>query len=73
MSDPAQALKAIAGQEMGRKKEHLAMAIGNRYEWERFNREAFTKFIDGQYAGEYEEKLIAEFDTYLPDTPPWKE
>ncbi len=105
--DIAKYVKVIAGQEMGNKKEHLAMAIEGRYErnhvlmigdapgdmkaarandalfypinpwkedasWERFNTEAFAKFIDGQYAGEYEEKLIAEFDTYLPDTPPWK-
>jgi len=40
--------------------------------WERFYKEAFQKFINGEYAGEYENKLIAEFDTYLPDTPPWK-
>ncbi|NSW90181.1 MAG: HAD hydrolase-like protein [Firmicutes bacterium] len=40
--------------------------------WERFYKEAFDKFIKGEYAGAYEEKLIAEFDKYLPSTPPWK-
>ena len=105
--DIAKYAKVIAGQEMGTKKEHLALAINGRYEknhvlmigdapgdlkaaraneapfypinpgseeasWERFYKEALKRFIDGQYAGEYEEKLIAEFDTYLPDTPPWK-
>ena len=40
--------------------------------WEKFYKEAFKKFINLEYAGEYEEKLIAEFDTYLPETPPWK-
>lgn len=40
--------------------------------WQRFFEEAFDKFINGQYADSYEEKLIAEFDTYLPETPPWK-
>ncbi|HOJ09425.1 MAG TPA: HAD hydrolase-like protein [Clostridiales bacterium] len=40
--------------------------------WERFYSEALDKFINGQYAGAYEEKLIAEFDKYLPSTPPWK-
>ena len=40
--------------------------------WKRFADEAFDKFITGQYAGEYEQKLIAKFDEYLPDTPPWQ-
>lgn len=40
--------------------------------WQRFYEEAYDKFTSGTYAGEYEEKLIAEFDTYLPEHPPWK-
>lgn len=45
---------------------------GNEIEsWKRFHDEAFDRFIKGQYAGKYEEKLIAEFDTYLPEKPPW--
>ena len=40
--------------------------------WKRFHDEAFDKFINGQYAGIYEEKVIAEFEKYLPETPPWK-
>ena len=40
--------------------------------WKRFHDEAFDKFINGQYAGSYEEKLITEFDKYLPETPPWE-
>jgi phosphoglycolate phosphatase-like HAD superfamily hydrolase len=40
--------------------------------WERFDNEAFGKFLNGDYAGEYEKKLIAEFDSYLPETPPWQ-
>lgn len=40
--------------------------------WKRFYEEAFDKFLRGEYAGAYEEKLIAEFDRYLPSTPPWK-
>jgi phosphoglycolate phosphatase-like HAD superfamily hydrolase len=39
--------------------------------WKRFYDEAFDRFIKGRYAGEYEKKLIAEFDTYLPERPPW--
>ena len=40
--------------------------------WKRFGDEAFDKFLNGEYAGEYEEKVIAEFDTYLPELPPWE-
>ncbi len=39
--------------------------------WKRFNDEAFDKFISGEYAGEYEAKVIAEFDAYLPEHPQW--
>ena len=39
--------------------------------WERFYKEALDKFIAGQYAGEYEASLIAEFEKLLPDVPPW--
>ena len=40
--------------------------------WKRFHDEAFDRFIKGQYAGAYEKKVIAEFDSYLPEQPPWK-
>jgi phosphoglycolate phosphatase-like HAD superfamily hydrolase len=40
--------------------------------WKRFHDEALDKFINGEYAGQYEAKLIAEFDAYLPETPPWE-
>lgn len=40
--------------------------------WKRFGDEAFDKFISGQYAREYEDKVIAEFDGYLPELPPWE-
>ena len=46
---------------------------GNEPEsWKRFHDEAFDKFIAGQYVGEYEAKVIAEFDEYLPELPPWE-
>ena len=41
--------------------------------WKCFCDEAFDKFINGEYSGEYEEKLIAEFDSYLPELPPWQQ
>ncbi len=40
--------------------------------WKRFHDEAFDKFIDGEYSGEYGEKVVAEFDSYLPEHPPWQ-
>jgi len=40
--------------------------------WERFYQEGLARFTAGRYAGEYEAALIAEFETFLPSTPPWK-
>jgi phosphoglycolate phosphatase-like HAD superfamily hydrolase len=105
--DIARYVEIIAGQEMGKKAQHLEYATKGRYEknhvlmigdapgdmkaarandalfypinpgdevesWKRFHDEAFDKFIAGQYAGQYEEKVIAEFDAYLPEKPPWE-
>jgi phosphoglycolate phosphatase-like HAD superfamily hydrolase len=103
----ARHVRAIAGQEMGTKAEHLGMAAGGKYRpdhilmigdapgdlkaaransalffpinpgheeesWDRFLREAVHWFLSGEYAGEYEARLIAEFDRLLPEAPPWK-
>ncbi len=100
-------VQAIAGQEMGKKAQHLAAATSGKYpanrvlmlgdapgdmkaaravnalfypinpghedkSWERFYKEAFNKFIAGDYAGKYEDQVIAEFLALLPSTPPWK-
>ncbi len=105
--DIAQYVEIIAGQEMGKKAQHLEYATKGRYEknhvlmigdapgdmkaakandalfypinpgdeiesWKRFHDEAFDKFLNGEYACEYEEKVIAEFDAYLPELPPWE-
>ncbi|MBN2019025.1 MAG: HAD family hydrolase [Sedimentisphaerales bacterium] len=40
--------------------------------WKRFCDEAFDRFIKGKYAGQYEKKLIAEFDACLPEKPDWE-
>jgi phosphoglycolate phosphatase-like HAD superfamily hydrolase len=104
----AQYARLLAGQEMGSKKDHLALAAVGKYapdrilmigdapgdlkaakannvlfypinpgqeekSWQRLSTEAFDRFIAGKYAGTYEQKLIAEFDRLLPDSPPWKE
>lgn len=39
--------------------------------WARFNEEACDKFFAGTFAGEYQEKLIKEFEKYLPEQPSW--
>ena len=40
--------------------------------WERFYQEGYKKFLDGTYAGAYEAELIREFESLLPDIPPWQ-
>jgi phosphoglycolate phosphatase-like HAD superfamily hydrolase len=40
--------------------------------WRRFFEESCDRFLKGSYAGAYEAGLIAEFDAYLPEIPPWK-
>ena len=40
--------------------------------WQRFYEEAYDRFIGGTYAGDYEKALIADFDKYLPEHPPWE-
>jgi phosphoglycolate phosphatase-like HAD superfamily hydrolase len=39
--------------------------------WKRLYDEAFDKFVSGTYAGDYEQKLIKEFDACLPEHPNW--
>ena len=40
--------------------------------WERFYKEGLDRFFAGTYEGSYEEELLREFDTYLPENPPWE-
>lgn len=40
--------------------------------WERFYKEALDRFFAQTYAGDYQDKLIDEFESCLPETPPWK-
>ena len=42
------------------------------FSWQRFFEESFDKFINGTYAGDYESKIICEFEKLLPSVPPWK-
>lgn len=100
--DLAQYISAVAGQEMGSKKECMHFAANGRYafdhiimigdapgdmaaakandalfypinpghevqSWKYLLDEAFDKFVDGVYAGDYEAKLIAEFEASFID------
>lgn len=42
------------------------------FSWERFNNEAFDKFINNEYKGEYQNILIKEFNEVLCSELPWK-
>jgi len=39
--------------------------------WERLHGEGLGRFFDGNYAGDYESSLFAEFDASLPEHPNW--
>jgi phosphoglycolate phosphatase-like HAD superfamily hydrolase len=99
-------VRAIAGQELGTKTEHIAMAAKGKYpgekilmigdapgdykaarengtlffpvnpghenrSWKLFFEEALDRFIAGTYQGEYQDKLISEFQKLLPEKPSW--
>jgi len=40
--------------------------------WQRFYEEALHKFLALDYAGDYEAGLIAEFEKFMPEIPPWQ-
>ena len=40
--------------------------------WQRFYEEGIDCFLSGQFAGEYQKKLLDEFESYLPENPPWE-
>ena len=39
--------------------------------WKRFHDEALDRFFAGTYAGDYEAKLVRDFDASLPEKPNW--
>jgi len=39
--------------------------------WKRFYEEGIERFFSGTFDGEYQDALLAEFDSYLPERPPW--
>jgi len=40
--------------------------------WQRFLDEGIDRFLAGTFAGDYQERLLAEFDKCLPEQPPWQ-
>ncbi len=40
--------------------------------WQRFFEEGLHKFLALEYAGDYEAGLIAEFEKFMPEVPPWQ-
>ena len=39
--------------------------------WQRFKKEGLERFFKGTFAGEYQEKIIREFEALLPENPEW--
>jgi phosphoglycolate phosphatase-like HAD superfamily hydrolase len=39
--------------------------------WQRFYEEGLHKFLSLEFAGDYETGLIAEFEKFMPEIPPW--
>jgi phosphoglycolate phosphatase-like HAD superfamily hydrolase len=39
--------------------------------WRRLHDEGIPRFFEGSFAGAYQKQLLDEFDTFLPDRPPW--
>ena len=66
---------ALGDKKAARHNNALFYPINPAHEeesWERFCKEAYDKFLNHDYAGEYEQACIAEFEALLPETPPWK-
>lgn len=40
--------------------------------WKRLYEEGIERFLGGTFAGKFEQELLAEFERYLPEKPPWK-
>jgi phosphoglycolate phosphatase-like HAD superfamily hydrolase len=39
--------------------------------WKRLHDEGIERFLCGTFAGNYQNQLLDEFDSYLPERPPW--
>ncbi|MBR0224999.1 MAG: HAD family hydrolase [Thermoguttaceae bacterium] len=41
--------------------------------WKRFFDEGVEKFLNEEFAGDYQQELLDDFDSHLPVNPPWKQ
>ena len=41
--------------------------------WKRFYEEGVDKFLSEEFAGDYQQELLDDFDSHLPTLPPWKQ
>ena len=41
--------------------------------WQHLLEEGYDHFLAGTFAGDYQQKLLKEFNRYLPTEPPWQE
>jgi phosphoglycolate phosphatase-like HAD superfamily hydrolase len=97
-------VRTICGQELGTKKEMLAIAPryaadhalmvgdalgdykaaeanrclffpinpgGEETSWQRLFEEGIDRFLAGTFAGDYQRRLLEEFNKLLPEAPPW--
>jgi phosphoglycolate phosphatase-like HAD superfamily hydrolase len=39
--------------------------------WKRLYEEGIDRFLSGTFAGDYQQALLDEFDSFLPERPPW--
>ncbi|HEY4759491.1 MAG TPA: HAD hydrolase-like protein [Thermoguttaceae bacterium] len=39
--------------------------------WKRFFQEGIDRFLSGKFTNVYQAEILAEFDRYLPERPPW--
>jgi phosphoglycolate phosphatase-like HAD superfamily hydrolase len=39
--------------------------------WERLHSEGLEKFFGGNFAGDYQQQLLADFENRLPENPTW--
>ena len=40
--------------------------------WQRFYEEGLHKFLAQEFSGDYEARLVAEFEKFMPEVPPWE-
>jgi phosphoglycolate phosphatase-like HAD superfamily hydrolase len=60
--------------EAAKKNDALFFPINPGHEdksWQRFFEEGADRFLNGTFAGKYQQELLDEFDRYLPAQPPW--